>query len=401
MNILFNIAKVNRSFGGVFQYASALLNICGELKNHTFYVYHQVEDEFILSIINKHDNLILVNEKEPIFYKGIRICQLFLDLICSKIFNNKTVKKRSYFKNILKKYKIDIIHTPYQQLLKDESINCPSISTLHDVQELHYPEYFSPEERAKRAINNHYITKSSDYIIVSYEHIRQDIIKYFQKDPELIGVVLLNMSKLWFEKFQVENVLANVKNIDLKSEKYLFYPAATWEHKNHLGLIKAIKYLKDSKNEKIKVLFTGHQTDYYQILKAKIIELDVEDQIHFLGIINELELYSLYQNATLVVVPTIYEAGSFPLMESILMRIPVICSNITSLPETIDNKEYTFDPHNSTDLGNLIYKLLKDPEQLKKNIQNSKRVSDRLINNNSIQLIDNIYSRLYNKRIKK
>lgn len=357
-------------------------------------MYHLVADEYIISIINQHENLVLVNEKEPIIYKGIRISQLILNQVISKINKTRKVKQRSYFKNILKKYKINLIHTPYQQLLKDETIPCPSITTMHDVQELHYPQYFSPEERAKRAINNAYMTKTADYIIVSYHHIKQDIIKYFNKSPEKIGVVLLNMSKLWFEKFGNENILIQVKSIDLKTDKYLFYPAATWEHKNHLVLIKAIKYLKDYKNEKIRVVCTGHQTDYFHILQTKIKEFGLIDQIEFLGIVDELELYSLYQNATLVVIPTIYEAGSFPLMESILMGIPVICSNITSLPETIDNEEYTFDPSNPTELGDLIFKFLNDPEQIKNNLENSKRVSNRLINNNSKQHIDNIYNLL-------
>ena len=58
--------------------------------------------------------------------------------------------------------------------------------------------------------------------------------------------------------------------------------------------------------------------------------------------------------------PTLYEAGSFPLMESILMGIPVVCSNVTSLPETIGDNQFVFDPNNINDIAEKIIKIWDD-----------------------------------------
>ncbi|MEZ5010011.1 MAG: glycosyltransferase [Chitinophagales bacterium] len=173
-----------------------------------------------------------------------------------------------------------------------------------------------------------------------------------------------------------------------------FILAATWEHKNHVLLLKAINYLNFSQNFRIKLFCTGHQTQHNVFLENTAKELEIDDLYVHLGVVEELELFSLYQSAQLVVVPTLYEAGSFPLMESMLMGIPVICSNVTSLPETIGNSHFVFDPHDHEKLGQLIIEMLTHPEARKNNIENSMKMSNRLLSNNSLDIIDSIYSEL-------
>ncbi|MEZ5010010.1 MAG: glycosyltransferase [Chitinophagales bacterium] len=168
----------------------------------------------------------MVKDKEPFFYKIIRVFQLLLNFLLTKLGNGPTKKQRSHFRHILKRYKINIIHTPYQQLLKDNAMKCPSITTLHDVQELHFPQYFSPEQRAQRAVDNAYNVKNADTVIVSYNHVKNDIIKFFKRDEKSIKVVLLNMGKLWFEKYTKSDVLKTINDIKISEEKYLFYPCS-------------------------------------------------------------------------------------------------------------------------------------------------------------------------------
>ena len=77
--------------------------------------------------------------------------------------------------------------------------------------------------------------------------------------------------------------------------------------------------------------------------------------------------------ARLVVIPTLYEAGSGPLIESMRYRVPVICSNVTSLPDTINNDAFTFAPLNIDEIAALIMKGIKDEDFRKRNLENSER----------------------------
>jgi len=92
---------------------------------------------------------------------------------------------------------------------------------------------------------------------------------------------------------------------------------------------------------------------------------------HFLGLVPEEDLICLYKNSSLVVIPTLYEAGSAPLYEAMRYQVPVICSNVTSLPETIGNEEFIFDPNEVSEIAIKIKKILMDSTFREKNLMNS------------------------------
>jgi glycosyltransferase involved in cell wall biosynthesis len=243
-----------------------------------------------------------------------------------------------------------------------------------------------------RAINYKQSIDNSDAVIVSYEHIKEDIIRFFEKPMKQVHVVFLEMNNLWFEKFLNESELVDISKYS-ESRPFVLYPAATWAHKNHVGLLKACKILKD-KGLEIKLLCTGHLTKHYERIKEVVNELNLERSVSFLGVVPDEALFSLYKNTIGVVVPTIYEAGSFPLMEAMLLRIPVICSNVTSLPETIGNSEYVFNPNDCNSIAEKLERLVSSKEFRTENIRNSELQSKRLINTGALPKLKAVYSAL-------
>ncbi|MCZ7616700.1 MAG: glycosyltransferase [Ignavibacteriaceae bacterium] len=143
-------------------------------------------------------------------------------------------------------------------------------------------------------------------------------------------------------------------------------------HKNHLRLLEALKEVQ-KRIPDIKLICTGNKTDYYSSIEKKLKELGLEDSVKFLGIVPEEDLIGLYKNTSLVVIPTLYEAGSGPLYEAMRYEVPVICAKTTSLPETIGDERFVFDPKNTEDLANLIDKMLTDDKLRAENLLNSKR----------------------------
>jgi glycosyltransferase involved in cell wall biosynthesis len=263
--------------------------------------------------------------------------------------------------------------------------------TLHDVQELHFPENFTPEERAYRAITYLELLRKADRVIVSYDHIKRDIIKYFKVDSKKIQVLLLNMKNLWIDKFHDKDMV-DIKHLGLP-ERFLLYPANTWQHKNHLRLMSALAEAKEKYRIIINIVCTGHRNEHFNEIERLVTQLDIAEQVFFTGVVEENVLYSLYKSCTGVIIPTTYEAGSFPLYESILMNVPVICSNVTSLPETIGNKDYVFDPFKTDEISNLMIKLWQDEDFRERNIKHVKESSQQFQNNDSaLEQVLNVYS---------
>lgn len=388
-NILINIPDLSKEHGGVYQYSIALLKILakGNL-DYTFFILCNDPDEDIAEIIKGNSNFHLTNSQPPSYNSYEMVLLNGLNLISRKLRFKKRFLKKDLYDIIISEYNIQIIHTPTQHIIKKPKVK--SITTLHDVQELHFPQFFTSAQRAYRAVNFKNAIDRADAVIVSYDHVKNDIIKFFSKSGDQVHTVLLDMQDLWFSKIMTrKNSLLEEYDLPLI---FLLYPASSWEHKNHLNLIKAIKHLN---NPEINLICTGHQTDYFtdKILPF-IKEQGLVSKIKFLGIVTDEELYELYHTCRAVVVPTLYEAGSFPLMESILMGIPVICSNVTSLPETIGDDQFVFNPFDINDISDKINKIWSDESYRDRNRNILKIQSEKLVYNKAASKFDEIYQKI-------
>jgi len=347
-----------------------------------FFVFCKNPDNDIKDIIASNINLHFT-----------RIKPTFIDKLYLTLYNkfNRVIKKLSKKKDlldlILRENKIDIIHTPIQDIALRPGVK--TITTLHDVQELHHPEFFTSAERSFRATHYKKCIDNADAVIVSYNHVKKDILRYFAKPENQVHEVLLDMQDLWFENFKAEHTNA-LNKFDLP-ESFLLYPASTWAHKNHSNLLKAIKLL----DNRIKLVLTGNPTKYYDdVLLPYIKNNKLEERVFNLGVVSDEELFALYHSCRAVVIPTLYEAGSFPLMESILMNIPVVCSDVTSLPETIGDMKFVFDPMDIFDIKKKISLIWFNEGYRKKNITLLKVQAKKLMYNNASKKIQSIYKSL-------
>ena len=380
--VLIYIPYLSQESGGVKQYSLSLLNLLATFPvKFEFLVYHNSNDSEVRTFLSNNAQFKLIKSKDykwNMLYLSSRTFRDIANRILSALFKNCQLCCNSdlEIKTIVRKYGVEIIHCPYQYIPRVN--NAKLITTLHDVQELHFPQFFTPDQRAYRAVNYFDFSKRANAILVSYQHVKLDLIKYFNVPEDKIYLALLKMDNLWFNKFStIDQILLDRFKIP---KNFLLYPANTWEHKNHINSFKAIHYLMVRSGLKVNVVLCGYQTEHSIELLEVIKSLEINNQIFNLGVVDEITLYSLYQKCIGVVIPTLYEAGSFPLMESILMNVPVICSNVTSLPETIDNDEFTFNPNNIESIADKVQCLYTNEAFRTRSIENSLRVKEKLIN---------------------
>jgi glycosyltransferase involved in cell wall biosynthesis len=73
------------------------------------------------------------------------------------------------------------------------------------------------------------------------------------------------------------------------------------------------------------------------------------------------DLQALYARATAVVIPSRFEAASFPIWEAFRAGVAVACSNVTSLPEQAGDAALIFDPDDITGMAACIEQLWTNP----------------------------------------
>lgn len=363
--------------GGVFNYSTGILNLLIKsdqikkiflfyTKSQSLYLQRYFTEPKVLPILTNRDNTYIkareilsiiiqhIHIIMPIKYKIIKTFSSIIDP----------------YKKIIIKYPIDIFHVPVQTS-PVYGLKVSVIVTMHDVQELHYPEFFSSENRMNRSIRYKIAVDESDHIIVSFNHVKNDLVKYFGADHDKVTVASFDFSDDWFFTNECSNYDTLKKKYSLPHD-FILYPAATWQHKNHIKLLEAISILK-GKGKRVFLISTGNKTEFYHTIENRINLLDLKSNVAFLGQVPIQDLTGLYHATRLVVIPTLYEAGSGPLFEAMWYNVPVVCSNVTSLPESIGNDEFIYDPNDPIEIANLIEKGLFDDEFRKRNIDNSKK----------------------------
>lgn len=407
MKIGFYIHYTMHKAGGIFTYSIGILRLllkADEIEKIVIITTPEVKSA--LSEIANNNKVEFSLLDRDSFSNKIRLFLSFFLYDTSIIYQHYFLKSK-----ILEKLRsISNFINPYQRIIKNSGVillqvpiqyspiyktSVPVVTTMHDVQEFHFPEFFSASERLHRAINNLKSVSESDHIIVSFEHIKNDLIKYYSIPESKVSVCPPPFTEDWFAtKKETEwKILESKYSI---SKKYLLYPAATWPHKNHIFLIEALAKVKE-KISGISLICTGNKTEYFSFIDKKIFELDLQDSINFLGIIPEEDLIGLYKNTALVVIPTLYEAGSGPLYEAMRYQVPVICSDTTSLPDTINNPKYIFNPKDVEQLIMLITKMLMDENEKRENVVSSEKRMKELGEKNYFESFNKVYNQISSK----
>ena len=85
-----------------------------------------------------------------------------------------------------------------------------------------------------------------------------------------------------------------------------------------------------------------------------------KNEVIFPGYIDPEDLNALFAGADLFVSVPVYEEFGAPVLEAMASGIPVVCSNVSSLPEITNNATITVNPYDIEEIKNAILKVLDD-----------------------------------------
>ncbi|WP_456717412.1 MULTISPECIES: FkbM family methyltransferase [unclassified Bradyrhizobium] len=258
---------------------------------------------------------------------------------------------------------VDLLHSPVQ-IFSVLDFRVPSVLNLHDLQHLHFPENFTPSDIDAR--NRLYGLSASlaDAIVVSSDFVRNDLVTQMQVPPAKVFTVPVTWDPRVVEGlggFSVQDATSQYKLPPI----YAVYPAQFWPHKNHARLVKALRIVRDKRpNIDLKLVFTGYRGHSgWPAVKATIEELGLEADVICLDHVPVYHLAAIYKGSIYCVMPSTFEASSYPVIEAQALGVPAMCSDVTSLPELVRGEAgLLFDPFDVEDIAAKMLQWLDDPE---------------------------------------
>jgi len=251
----------------------------------------------------------------------------------------------------------DLLYVPTVALQFFDSLK-PTVLSIHDIQHVHYPEFFSWARRLSRRITYGLSVRHATFLQASSDFIKQDLLQHFpEMGPEQIEVIPegVNVEEFTFAR----DVKAVRKRYSLPA-KYLFYPAQLWPHKNHLRLLAVLRNIQSKLGLSIPLVLTGAQYSGASEI-FKYIQQNQMDYVRYLGKVPFDDLVDLYHGAELVVAAGLYESNCLTILEASASGTPVIASRIPPNEELLSTLQLNlFDPRDSAELEHTMVRLWND-----------------------------------------
>ena len=374
MNIGINCYNINANYGGgINTFTLGLLEGWAETgKDHKFIIFAKNANVRMFESFKQYDNFEIkvlpdVN-KFKFLLRGIALStgsKALYKFVCNSIYK-KIVREEDRIS--------DVIYIP-TTFLFPYNFKKPTLVSIHDIQQVHFPQFFSKFELLNRRIHHELSAANVNYIQVNSLYIKDDVLEHFPNLQEKQVVYIPQGVNI--EKFNVDMNTSYLSDKYGIPDEFLFFPAQLWPHKNHITVLKALKILKEEHNTIIPLVLTGNKSGASDEIFAYIGNNDLRN-VDYLGLVPFEDLVAIYKRAKYLIYGSLHESSGLPLMEAAAAGTPIIASNIPPIVELCKDLDINlFNAEDEKELASLLLKLWNDKElisrQSDKNLKNIKK----------------------------
>jgi glycosyltransferase involved in cell wall biosynthesis len=235
-----------------------------------------------------------------------------------------------------------------------------SIGVIHDLMhryERKYPEmgnwkiYYWREQAFKN------LCKYNKGIIVDSRLGKEQVIDSYKISGDKVYILpFIPPSYI----YSVENK-KKIDEIDSLPQKFIFYPAQFWEHKNHRNLVEAIYRLKEEIPDICLVLVGSKKNNHRQIMLL-VKKYELQEHVLFLGYISNENLVELYRRSRAMIYPSFIGPTNIPPLEAMAANCPAAVSDVYAMKEQLGDAVLYFNPNSIEEIAQTIKRLWEDDE---------------------------------------
>lgn len=294
---------------------------------------------------------------------------------------------------ILKKHKPDLFFSPDGWM--SLSTKVPTVTTIHDINFIHRPQdspylvrkyynYFFPRfaRKAKR-------------IVTVSEFSKTDMVETLKVEAGKIDVAHNGCNPI-FTSLEIE-VKKEIRKKFTDGSPYFIYVGSRNPRKNISGLLDAFDQFKTGDTRKMKLLFVGEPMWNASYLSGKLDAINYKNDVVFTGRLSSEVLQMVLASAEALMLVSFYEGFGIPVIEAMYSEVPVICSNVTSLPEVAGDAALFIDPNSIDQIANAMKQIALYPELQKSLILKGRHQREKFSwDNTAVEVWNSIEKALQN-----
>lgn len=237
-------------------------------------------------------------------------------------------------------------------LLSPRPVPVPSVVTLVDIQEVFFPHFFTPWEQWSRLYHHAASSRLANRVVTISEYSKRSITTVHGIADSKVAVAYPAADE------DSEGATAGTPPLPTSlPERFLLYPANYWLHKNHDRLLQALALARERHGVTLPCVLTGMEVPHGYDPAAGIARYRLGGSVRVLGYQTKAVMARLYQRATILVFPSLFEGFGLPLVEAMAAGCPIACSRSTSLPEVAGDAAAYFNPAEPSDIATVLMTL--------------------------------------------
>jgi len=206
-----------------------------------------------------------------------------------------------------------------------------TVVTVHDLQYLTYPEYFSPSRRAYLSTMMPRSVRRADVVAVPTDYVRSTVVNAYGVDPDHVVVVPHGVD-LDLRRRAPDGAEMRAR-YGLGEGPVLVLPAITHPHKGHEFLLEVMaRYWPDPD---LRLVLIGGRGAAEDDVGAAIERLGLAGRVIRPGRVPDADRDGLVAVADALVFPTQYEGFGAPVIEAMALGTPVIASDQPAVAEVL------------------------------------------------------------------
>lgn len=254
--------------------------------------------------------------------------------------------------------RINLLYAPFG-MVRFPDCDAPIVSMVVDLLHRDYPQSMPEAERQWRESYFAKMVLCADRFQVISDYTGQRLTHHYGIPSE----------KIFRTYLPIDGRLNGEPNVSRPTNRYFFYPANFWPHKNHEVLLIAYQiYRHDAGATAWDLVLTGRDDSREPILRELAATLGIEDHVLFKGYVSERELAQLFSGASTLVFPSLHEGFGIPLLEAMNSGLPVLASDARSLREVIGEAALLVDARKPLELAAAMRRLA-DSEELRADLR--------------------------------
>ena len=259
---------------------------------------------------------------------------------------------------VLKKIEPDIFISPDAFL--SLSSKYPDLIVIHDLNFEHFPEHMPKLWRKYYRYFTPRFAKKAKRIATVSQFSKSDIVEQYGVDPGKVDVVYNGSNNNFRPVSEVEKKKIKQKFSD--GCDYFVFVGALNPRKNLANIFKAFDRFRSNNKSTIKFAVVGEKMYWTDDIKSAYEMMKHKHDVIFTGRLGPDELSKVVGSSIALVYTSFFEGFGIPIVEAFNAEVPVITSNVTSMPEIAGDAALLVDPESVEQISDAMEKISGDIE---------------------------------------